>query len=260
MDDPCRKPVVGIPSSRFLHQGARMHGYSVSETTVQSLLAYGECLPIQLPPIGDKCAIEQLVGLIDGLMLPGGRANVEPHHYGGPAFPDDEIIDPGRDAVVLKLIPACLEAGVPVFGICRGIQEINVALGGSLHYRVHLVAGKLDHRRPQVDDMPVEEIFKLRHGVNLESDGLFSRLLGGASAARVNSLHGQGIDRLASELQAEAVSEDGLIEGVRLKNGGPFCVGVQWHAEYEPKTHALSDGLYKEFVRACTERAARRAA
>ena len=258
MNDTCRKPVIGIPSSRMLNQSARMHGYSTAERTVQALLEYCDCLPIQLPPIGDKCAIEQLAQMIDGLMLPGGRANVEPHHYGGPAFPDDEIIDPGRDAVVLKLIPACLEAGVPVFGICRGIQEMNVALGGSLHYRVHLVQGKLDHRRPQIDNLPVDEVFKLRHGVSLDSGGLFSKLMGGVTEIRVNSLHGQGIDRLAADLEVEAISEDGLIEGVRLKNGGPFCVGVQWHAEFGTQKHALSDAIYKEFARAVTARAERK--
>jgi putative glutamine amidotransferase len=257
MNDTCRKPVIGIPSSRILNQGARMHGHSTAERNVESLLEYGDCLPIQLPPLGDKCAIAQVVGMIDGLLLPGGRANVEPHHYGGPAFPDDEIIDPGRDGIVLKLVPACIEAGVPIFGICRGIQEINVALGGSLHYRVHLLDGKLDHRRPQIEDMTLEEVFKLRHGVSLDSGGLFSRLTGGASEVRVNSLHGQGIDRLASDLTAEAISEDGIIEGVRLKDD-TFCVGVQWHAEYAPQKHALSDGLYREFLRACTAHAQRK--
>jgi putative glutamine amidotransferase len=242
----------------MLNAAARLHGFSTGERNVLALLEYSDCLPIQLPPIGDKCAIQQLVGLLDGLMLPGGRANVEPHHYGGPAFPDDEIIDPGRDAVVLKLIPACIEAGVPVFGICRGIQEMNVALGGSLHYRVHMLEGKLDHRMPRREGMSVDEVFALRHGVSLESGGLFGKLIGGQSEVRVNSLHGQGIDRLASDLVIEAISEDGIIEGVRAKSDA-FAVGVQWHAEHEPQKHELGDALYREFARACAEHAAKRA-
>ena len=241
----------------MLNTGARMHGYSTGERNVLSLLEYCDCLPIQLPPIGDKYAIEQLVGMLDGLLLPGGRANVEPHHYGGPAFPDDEIIDPGRDAVVLKLIPACIEAGVPVFGICRGIQEMNVALGGTLHYRVHVLEGKLDHRMPRRDGMTTEEVFALRHNVSLESNGLFLRLTGGKSEVRVNSLHGQGIDRLASDFTVEAISEDGIIEGIRA-NSDAFAVGVQWHAEYEPQKHELGDALYREFAQACTAHAAKR--
>jgi putative glutamine amidotransferase len=257
MNDQCRRPVIGVPSSRMMNPGARMHGYSTGERNVTTLLEYCDCLPIQLPPIGDKCAIQQLVGMLDGLLLPGGRANVEPHHYGGPAFPDDEIIDPGRDAVVLKLIPAAIEAGVPIFGICRGIQEMNVALGGSLHYRVHLLEGKMDHRMQRRDDSTTEDLFALRHGISLQSGGLFAKLTGNKSDVRVNSLHGQGIDRLASELTIEAISEDGIIEGVRAKSDA-FAVGVQWHAEYEPQQHELGDALYKEFARAVTEHAAKR--
>ncbi len=258
MDDQCRKPVIGIPSSRFMNQGARMHGYSTGERNVMALLEYSDCIPIQLPPIGDRCAIQQLTQMLDGLLLPGGRANVEPHHYGGPAFPEDEIIDPGRDGVVLKLIPACLEAGVPMFGICRGIQEMNVALGGTLHYRVHMLDGKLDHRMPRRDGLTTEEVFALRHGISLESGGLFSQLTGGKSEAMVNSLHGQGIDRPAADLRIEAISEDGIIEGVRV-NADTFAVGVQWHAEYEPQKHELADALYTEFMRAAAQRAAKRA-
>lgn len=258
MNDQCRRPVIGVPSSRMLNGTGRMHSFTTAETNVLALLEYCDCLPIQLPPIGDKCAIQQLIGMLDGLLLPGGRANVEPHHYGGPAFPEDEVIDPGRDAVVLKLIPAAIEAGVPVFGICRGIQEMNVALGGSLHYRVHLLEGKMDHRMPRRDGMTTEEIFALRHNVSLDSSGLFAKLTGGKSDVRVNSLHGQGINRLASELTIEAISEDGIIEGVRAKSDA-FAVGVQWHAEYDPKHHELGNALYQEFARAITEHAAKRA-
>ena len=241
----------------MLNPGSRVHGYSTAERNVMSLLEYCDCLPIQLPPIGDKCAVEQLLGMLDGVLLPGGRANVEPHHYGGPAFPEDEITDPGRDAVVLKLIPAAIEAGVPVFGICRGIQEMNVALGGTLHYRVHLLEGKMDHRMQRRDDSTTEQLLALRHGINLESGGMFSKLTGGKSEARVNSLHGQGIDRLATDLMIEAISEDGIIEGVRAKSDA-FAVGVQWHVEYEPQKHELGDALYKEFARAVTEHANKR--
>jgi putative glutamine amidotransferase len=259
MSETVRRPVIGVPSSRMLNPAARMHSYSTGERNVQSVLEYIDCLPIQIPPLGDQYAVKQLVGMLDGLLLPGGRANVEPHHYGGPAFPDDEIIDPGRDAVVLKLIPACLEAGVPMFGICRGIQEMNVALGGTLHYRVHMLDGKNDHRMPRREGMSTEEIFALRHLVHLKRGGMFEKLCG-KSEIMVNSLHGQGIDRLAADFEVEAVSDDGLVEGVRLKNGGTqFAVGIQWHGEYEPQKHVLADAIYKEFakaVEACAQRKA----
>ena len=131
------------------------------------------------------------------------------------------------------------------------------ALGGSIHYRVHLLEGKMDHRMQRRENSTVDEVFALRHGISLESGGLFSKLSGGKSEVRVNSLHGQGIDRLASELTIEAISEDGIIEGVRAKSDA-FAVGVQWHAEYEPQQHELADALYKEFARAVTEHAQKR--
>ena len=171
-----------------------------------------------------------------------------------PPFPDDEPIDPERDATALAMVRACIAAEVPVFGICRGIQEMNVALGGSLHYRLHLLRDKDDHRMPRHDDVTVEEIFKLRHSVRLTRGGLFERLVG-ASAVMVNSLHGQGIDELAGALEVEAITPDGVIEGVRLRNDRTFTVGVQWHAEWKPEEHELSRRLFEEFGRAARARA-----
>ena len=136
-----------------------------------------------------------------------------------------------------------------MFGICRGIQEMNVALGGSLHYRLHLLEDKDDHRMPRDNTVTAEEIFKLRHPVRLSPGGLFERLAG-ASEVMVNSLHGQGIDELADALEAEAVTPDGVIEGVRLRNDRTFTVGVQWHAEWKPAEHELSRRLFEEFGRA----------
>ena len=130
---------------------------------------------------------------------------------------------------------------------------MNVALGGSLHYRLHLLDDKDDHRMPRHDDVTVEEIFKLRHAVRLTRGGLFERLVG-ASEVLVNSLHGQGIDDLADALEVEAVTLDGVIEGVRLRNDRTFTVGVQWHAEWKPEEHALSRKLFEEFGRAARAR------
>ena len=183
-------------------------------------------MPFIIPAMGEKLDIQATVDSIDGLLLTGGRANVEPHHYGGPPFPDDEPIDPARDGVVLPLVRACIEQEVPIFGICRGIQEMNVALGGSLHYRVHLLPGKDDHRMPRHPDVTMEEVFKLRHNIALTDGGLFAELTG-KSKLMVNSLHGQGIDRLADDFVLEAITEDGVIEGIRLANDPTFTVGVQ---------------------------------
>ena len=251
------KPLVCVPAS---HIEVRPEGYRVHATgsnCVESVERFSECVPIILPALADRIDLESFAARIDGLLLTGGRANIEPHHYGGDPFPDDEFIDPGRDNTVLPLVRACVEAEVPVFGICRGIQELNVALGGTLHYRVHQVPGMDDHRMPQRDNLSAEEVFEPRHPVHLARGGTFEGLVG-RSEVMVNSLHGQGIDRLAECLEVEARSPDGIIEGVRLRNDATFTVGVQWHAEWKPEEHALSRALFREFGAAARARALRR--
>ena len=235
--------------------GYRVH--ATGSTCVESVERFSQCVPIVLPALADRIDVESFAARIDGLLLTGGRANIEPHHYGGEPFPEDEYIDPGRDNTVLPLVRACVDAAVPVFGICRGIQELNVALGGTLHYRVHQVPGMDDHRMPQRDDLTTEEIFELRHPVRLASGGTFERLVG-RSEVTVNSLHGQGIDRLAARLEVEARSPDGVVEGVRLRHDPTFTVGVQWHAEWKPEEHALSRALFEEFGSAARVRVRRR--
>ena len=231
--------------------------YSTAERYVESLLKMVDCIPVIVPPVGTSMDVAELVSRIDGVVLTGGRANVEPHHYDGPAFPPDEYIDPGRDALVLPLVRACLAERVPVFGICRGIQEINVAFGGSLHYRIHHLEGKNDHRRPQDEDATPEEIYRLKHMVKLTPGGLFHSLTG-KDEMMVNSLHGQGVDRLGKGLVVEATSPDGVIEGLRYADDSQFIVGVQWHAEWQPDEHTLSGALFAAFGEAARGRAARR--
>lgn len=256
MSDHPPKPVIGIPVSITIHpeHGTRQHIAAESYIRCARIGAGG--VPVLIPATGDDTDFAALVATLDGLLLTGGRANVEPHHYDGPAFPDDEIIDPRRDATVLPLIRACVDHGVPVFGICRGIQEINVALGGSLHYRIHLLPGKDDHRmRRDVDTR--EERFALRHALSLAAGGLLEELIG-AGEVWTNSLHGQGIDRPAPGVVVEARSSDGVIEAIRLDDAERFCVGVQWHAEYCIEDHELSRRLFERFGNAARHRARRR--
>ena len=251
------RPLICVSANAMeaAHRRSRVH--ATGERNVHSLLRMVDCIPLLLPPVGAAMDIGDLVSRVDGVLLTGGRANIEPHHYDGPAFPDDEIIDPSRDALVLPLVRACIAARVPVFGICRGIQEINVALGGSLHYRIHQLPGKDDHRRPQDDGVTPEEVHRLKHLVKFTAGGLFQSLTG-QDEMMVNSLHGQGVDRLGEGLVVEATSPDGVIEGVRYDDATQFVVGVQWHAEWEPEQHALSSALYNAFGEAARGRAARR--
>ena len=243
------KPLVCVSASVIEVENRRYPVHATGTKNIDAVERFAGCVPVMLPALGDRLAVESFVERIDGLVLTGGRANVEPHHYDGPPFPDDEPIDPERDATALAMVRACVAAEVPVFGICRGIQEMNVALGGSLHYRLHLLEGTDDHRMPRRDDVTIEEVFRLRHPVRLTRGGLFERLAG-TSEVMVNSLHGQGIDTLAGALEVEAVTPDGVVEGVRLKDDRTFTVGVQWHAEWKPEEHVLSRKLFEEFGRA----------
>ncbi|MGE0745102.1 MAG: gamma-glutamyl-gamma-aminobutyrate hydrolase family protein [Rhodospirillales bacterium] len=250
------RPLIGVSTSLGHHPERTIPHHSAGEKYLQAVACGAGGTPLLIPGLPDCIDVDHMASLLDGLFLTGGRANVEPHHYAGPAFPEDEIIDPGRDNVVLPLIRSCVRQGVPVFGVCRGLQEINVALGGSLHYRVHLVPGKLDHRMPQEGD--IEYKFGLRHAVTLAPDGMLADMLGAADC-RVNSAHGQGIDRLGDGLVVEALAPDGLVEAIRLEDAKAFTVGVQWHAEWRFDEHPLSKALFEEFGRAAGARRAARA-
>lgn len=247
------KPAIFVSASAMEAAHRRHKVHATGERNVESLTQLVDCVPLLLPPLGASIDIADLIAHMDGLVLTGGRANVEPHHYQGDPFPPDEPIDPARDEMVLPLVRACIEHRIPVFGICRGIQEINVALGGTLHYRIHELPGKCDHRMPRHEDVTMEEIFRPNHPVRLTPGGLFESIVS-SSQVVVNSLHGQGIDRLADDLETEAIAPDGVIEGVRLKDDPSFTVGVQWHAEFEPEAHALSRGLYEAFGAAAAVR------
>jgi putative glutamine amidotransferase len=248
------KPLVGVSASLLAVSDARYIAHAAGETNIDSLSQYSQCLPMILPAMGERLDIESLLPQLDGLLLTGGRANIEPHHFGGVAFPQDEPIDPQRDATVLPLIRAAVRANVPIFGICRGIQELNVALGGSLHYRIHLLPGKCDHRMPRHEDVTMQEIFELRHSIKLTRNGYLAGLFD-TDEFEVNSLHGQGLDRLGDGLIVEALSPDGVVEAVSLRDSETFTVGVQWHAEWEPHTHALSKKLFEAFGDAARLRA-----
>jgi putative glutamine amidotransferase len=249
-------PLIGVPTSIMQMPGSKFTAHVSGRRYIASLVKFSKCIAVQIPSLGEDYDYADLVERFDGIMLTGGRANVEPHHYRGPDFPPDEPIDPDRDATVLSLIPACIEAGIPLLGICRGLQEINVALGGSLHYRVNEVQGKNDHRMPRGDGVTDEDIYELRHSVKLTEGGMFHELTG-EDEIRVNTLHGQGIDRLGEGLAIEAVSDDDIIEGIRVENHPNFAAAVQWHTEFHPEReeHALSRKLYEAFGEAALARA-----
>ena len=214
-----------------------------------------QALPLLIPALGDGLDPAELVGRLDGLLLTGSASNVEPHRYGGPSSAAGTPHDPARDATTLPLIRAALDAGVPLLGICRGFQELNVALGGTLHQRVHEVPGLDDHREDE--SAPLEVQYGPAHPVRLAPGGILAGLAG-ALEVRVNSVHGQGIDRLAPGLAVEATAPDGLVEAVRVEHAPAFALAVQWHPEWRFWEDPLSAALFAAFGDAAAARAALR--
>jgi putative glutamine amidotransferase len=245
-------PLIGIPCCRRVLNEFPFH--VAGEKYITAVLGLVGGLPLLIPALGDGPALADLVARLDGLLLTGSPSNVEPHHYDGPSPPADNPTDPARDATTLPLIRAAVAAGVPVLGICRGLQELNVALGGTLHQQVHAVPGRLDHRG---GTGPVEQRYGPVHSIALTPGGLLADLIG-ADTAKVNSLHGQGVETLAPGLVIEAVAPDGQIEAFRREDGG-FCLGVQWHPEYRASEQPLSVALFTAFGVACRRYAVGRA-
>jgi putative glutamine amidotransferase len=251
--------VIGIPCCRreIVTASGNHPGHAVVKKYVDAVVDGAGGLPLLVPADGDADWADTLVARLDGLLVPGSPSNVEPHHYAGDPSLPDTLHDPARDAIVLPLLRAAVRANLPVLGICRGLQELNVALGGSLHQNLHLMPGRLDHRAPDLELLD-DRYAHRAHSVALTVGGYFERLAG-ASELKVNSLHSQGIDRLAPPLNVEGVAPDGQIEAVTLPNAR-FIVGVQWHPEFRFTEDPFSKKLFAAFGAACREFAAARPA
>ena len=207
-------------------------------------------------PLAGAGDLPGLLELVDGVLLTGSPSNVHPSHFGEEVADPSLPLDPARDALTLALVRGCLEQGVPLLGICRGFQEINVALGGSLHQAVHRVPGLLDHR--EHGDTPEQE-YAPSHEVRLLPGSAMERWAGG-TVARVNSLHGQGVDRLAAGLRATAHAPDGLVEAFELEDARHFACAVQWHPEWRCTEHPFYAAILSAFGAAVRQRQQQRLA
>ncbi len=245
-----RQPVIGLPADRRMIGRHPFH--AVGEKYIRAVMQAAGAIPILIPSLGDELDVEEILARIDGLLFSGSPSNVEPHRYRGPESAPGTLHDPHRDATTLPLIPRAVASGVPVLGICRGFQEMNVAFGGTLHQKVHEVAGLMDHRDDE--SLPLEEQYGPAHEVILEPGGLL-RSLAGTDRVRVNSLHSQGVDRLGSGLAVEARAPDGLVEAFRVQAAPRFAVAVQWHPEWQVMGNAFSRTLFAAFGAASRERA-----
>ena len=226
--------------------------HAVGEKYARAVLEAAGGLPLLIPALAEELRLDELVERFDGFLFTGSPSNVEPHHYEGPPSHPGTLHDPARDATTLPLIRKAVRAGVPVLGICRGFQEVNVAFGGSLHQRVHEVPGHLDHRDDE--NQPLDLQYGPAHEVILEPGGLLGSLAG-ADRVRVNSLHWQGIERLGAGLKVEARATDGLIEAFRVEDAARFALAVQWHPEWKVMESPLSRALFSAFGAACRDRA-----
>jgi putative glutamine amidotransferase len=243
------RPVVGVIASEHLMEN-RHATQRVGERNLRAVAEVAGALPLMFAGAPDLTDVADLLAAVDGVLLTGARANVHPSRYG--IEPDDryEPYDPRRDALALSLAQACVERGVPLLGICRGVQEINVAFGGTLHPEIRDLPGRLNHRMPRLENGEIHPdiayVFADRHDVHLVKDGTFARLFG-RDTIRVNSLHGQGILEPGKRVVVEGVAEDGTIEAIRIAEAPGFALGVQWHAEYDPQKNPINRALFEAF-------------
>jgi putative glutamine amidotransferase len=241
-----RPPVVLVPAcNRMLGQ----HPFHVAGKKYLDAVRLAGALPLVVPSATPE-ELDALLDLADGVLLTGSPSNVHPGHFGEAVHDTTLPLDPVRDAWTLPLIPKVIARGMPLMAICRGFQETNVALGGSLHQAVQEVPGMRDHRDRDAD--PVEVQYGLAHPVRVQPGGLLARLLG-TGEVQVNSLHGQGIHRLANGLRVEALAPDGLVEAFSVADSPGFALGVQWHPEWQAADNPVSMAMLRAFGAACQD-------
>jgi putative glutamine amidotransferase len=242
------KPFIWLPACHRHLDLNDPGGYSVlADRYAAAVTAFG--LQPVLFPMAEAEDVPCLLPLVDGVLLTGSPSNVDATHFGAIALATD-LLDPRRDKLTMRLVRESIERGLPLFGVCRGLQEMNVAFGGSLYQTLHDQPGMMDHREPEGE--PLEVQFAQRHDVLLEPGSQFAEWAGG-TRVRVNSLHGQGIKRLGERLVAEAHAPDGLVEGVRVADAQGFAFGVQWHPEWHHESHPFYERTLRAFALACRE-------
>ena len=250
MQLPTDAPIIGVPMCVKHLDNQNFH--TVGEKYLTALIEAAGAYPLSFPALGEAIAPAALLDQLDGVLFTGSPSNVAVHHYSGAPDRPDSPQDPGRDAITLPLIREAIARNVPVLCICRGFQELNVALGGTLHTVIHQQPGFDDHRAKS--GVSFEEMYGPAHRIDFTADGEFARLLGKTSTT-VNSLHWQGLDRVADRLLVEGRAPDGVVEAVRVKDAG-FALGAQWHPEFRATANPDSMRLFSAFGNAARARAA----
>jgi putative glutamine amidotransferase len=238
-----QQPLVAV--STDVRQFENYTWHAAPQQYLEAAIAGACVFPVLVPSFGDRLDFDQLLLSVDGVMVTGAKSNVHPSLYGGDdASEANGPYDPARDATTLPLIRKAIEHGVPLLAICRGIQELNVALGGTLAAEIQDREGSLDHRAPVSDKQ--DERFAIRQNVSIKPGSCLAGVFG-AGEIMVNSVHRQAVDRLGSRLQIEAVAADGTVEAVSVKDSRGFAVGVQWHPEYWVNSDSASATIFRAF-------------
>ena len=251
-----RKPVVGVIGNAHRIEN-RFAVQAVGERNLRAIAEVAGALPLMFAGCPEITDVGALLEVVDGIVLTGARANVHPTRFNTKPDAKHEPYDIHRDEVALALSEACVARGMPLFGICRGLQEMNVAFGGSLHPEIRDLPGRINHRMPRLETGEIHPdpnvIFADRHEVTLVPGGAFAKILG-REKIRVNSLHGQGILEPGERVVVEGVADDGTIEAIRIADAPGFALGVQWHAEYDPQRNPVNRRLFQAFGEALAAR------
>ena len=244
-----RKPVVGVIGSTYSVEN-RYQTQLSGEANLRAIADVVNALPLIFAGAPEITDTDALLDTVDGILLTGARANVHPTHFD--VEPDEayEPYDERRDDLALDLSKICVERGVPLFGVCRGMQEMAVAFGSSLHPEIRDIPGRMNHRMPRLENGEIhpdqEVVFADRHDVTFTPNGEFERLYGSKSI-RVNSLHGQGVLDSGDRVVIEGIAEDDTVEAISIKDAPGFALGIQWHAEYDPQTNPVNKVLFEAF-------------
>ena len=237
------RPKVGIIGNSYLmndqyptHAGGTMNSEAVADVS--------GCMPLLIPSDPRFLSVEELLETFDGFLLTGGRPNVHPNEYGEEETEAHGAFDRARDAIVLPLVRACVERGQPFLGICRGFQEVNVAMGGTLYPEIRDLPGRMNHRMPP--DGTLEEKFALRHKVSFAEGGVFHQLMG-AREVMTNTLHGQGIKTPGARVVIDGHAPDGTPEATYVSDAPGFTLSVQWHPEWDAANDPVSRPLFTAF-------------
>ena len=247
------KPIVFLPADI---KQIGLHPFNaVGHKYILAVAQAAEATPLLIPAISEYLDLDAILAMADGILLTGSVSNLHPSHFGQAVYDESLPLDPARVALTLKLIRKTIDAGVPLLAICRGFQEINVAFGGSLHQAVHYVSDFSDHRAPNHESAQTQ--YAQAHLVNLAANGKLAHIVGETSIM-VNSIHGQGLHRLAAGLTIEATAPDGLVEAISVDNASAFALGVQWHPEWQVMQNPAYLAIFRAFGKACKARMLRR--